>query len=191
MQTFHLFQHFLIILTQSMQNISESLNEIFGILMELGLLDVNILIKDESLNLWSLHFYQPYNKNCNSFEIFKIDGFSSENYTNQLDMSINDLFPRKHFTFCKCSLYISTFSFEPFVIILEASNGSITYDGIDIIIVNEISKTLNLIPTFKQQHTRGMIFKNGSSTGALKMVIVCGDIFYFMANHKTNFIIPI
>lgn len=169
MQTFHLFQYFLIILTQSMQNTTEILHETFEILMTLGLMDVNILIKDEVSTLWSLHFYKPYSKDCNSFEIVKLDTFSSKNYTNELDISFKHIFPRKHFTFCGCLLYISTFSFEPFVIIRDGANGSTIYDGVDVIIVNEISKTLNLIPLFIQKN-RGMVYKNGTSTGAIKMV---------------------
>ncbi|XP_055300291.1 uncharacterized protein LOC129567447 [Sitodiplosis mosellana] len=142
--------------------------------MTLGLMDVNILINDKISTLWSLHFYKPYIRNCNSFEIFNINTFSPQNYTNDLDIPFNELFPRKQFTFSKCPLNISTFSFEPFVIIRDGSNGSTLYDGVDVIIVSEISKTLSLQPTFIQR-TRGMVYKNGSSTGALKMVID-GDV---------------
>ena len=148
---------------------SHSLQESFDILMALGLMDVNILINDENSTLWSLHFYEPYVGNCTSFKVFKIDTFSPENYTNDLRKSIDELFPRKQFTFLDCPLYISTFSLEPFVIIRNGSDGSTVYDGVDVIIVNEISKTLNLIPTFVQR-SRGVVYKNGSSTGALKMV---------------------
>lgn len=152
-----------------MPNISEILHETFGILMTLGLMDVNILIKDELSTLWSLHFYKPFIKDCNSLEIVKLNTFSSRNYTNELDISFKHIFPQKQITFCGCPLHISTFSFEPFVIIRDGANGSTIYDGIDVIIVTEISKTLNLIPMFIQK-TRGMIYKNGTSTGATKMV---------------------
>lgn len=157
-----------------MQDISESLYQTFGVLIEVGLMDVNILIKNGMTNLWSLHYYQPYSKDCHSFEIFQIGTFSSENYTHELGVAFIDLFPRKHFTFHECKLHIAIFSFEPFVIIRDGSNGSTVYDGIEFIVVNEISKTLKLSPTFVQRN-RGMMYKNGTSSGAIKMVRTCDD----------------
>lgn len=173
-RTFHLSQGFLIVVTQPMQNIQGCLDKIFENVHVLGLLDVNVLIKDEVTQIWSLHFYRPYVRNCHSFETIKIKTFTAKNYTNNIDvLRFDDLFPRKEFQFQNCPLIISTFSLEPFVIIRNTTNGSIEYDGIDVRIVNEISKTLHLKPIYMQAPDgkgRGLIYKNGTSTGAIKMV---------------------
>lgn len=172
-QTFHLHQKFLIVVTKDVPNVLESLHNIFGIVMKLGLLNVNVLIKEANATMWTLHMYKPYVRHCHSIDIFKIGTFSSENYTNILNTPPEDLFPSKQPIFRMCPIFVTTIRYEPFVIIRKESNGSITYDGIDVKIVNEISKTLNLIPVYMQapdKNNRGMIFPNGTSTGALSLV---------------------
>lgn len=172
-QTYHLHQRYLIVLTQNVIDVSKSLQTVFGIVMKFGLLFVNSLLGDSNKLNWSLHFYKPYTRNCHSVEIFTIDTFSSENYTNKLNLPFDDMFADRKFKFLNCPVYVSTFSFPPFVIIRNASNGSISYDGIDVTITDEISKTLNLFPIYLQsadKQNRGVIFKNGSATGAMKMV---------------------
>lgn len=157
---------------QSVLNIPDNLIDTFGIFLKMGLLDVNILIRDEKTQMWSLHFYKPFQRDCFSIEIHEIERFSSSNYTNLLDVPRNNLFPPKLFKFHNCSLKIATFSLEPFVIIRNATN-CVKYDGVDVIIVNQISKTLNLIPIFMESldnKHRGIIFKNRTATGAIKMV---------------------
>lgn len=173
-RTFHLSQGFLIIVTHPMKNVKESLDKIFENVTVLGLLDVNVLIKDERTQIWSLHFYKPYMRNCYSFDTIQIETFTAENYTNEIRIQhFDDLFPRKDFKFQNCPLFISTFSLEPFVIIRNLRNGSVKYTGIDVQIVNEVAKTLHLKPIYMQAPDgkgRGAIYKNGTSTGAIKMV---------------------
>lgn len=143
--------------------------------MKLGLLDVQVLIKDSNTSNWSLNFYKPYTRLCHSFEITRVDTFSSTNYTNQLKVSPGNLYAPRQFTFPYCWLYISTFSFDPFVIIRKTSNGLVSYEGIDVKIVNEICKALKLVSIYMQppdKKNRGKILKNGTATGAIKMVTI-------------------
>lgn len=141
--------------------------------MGLGLLRVNVLIKSENSSVWTLYFYKPFTRNCNSFDIIEIGSFSPANYSKDLDVPLKNIFPPKLFKFHNCPLFISSFPFEPFIIIENELNGTITHDGIDVIIVNEISKTLNLVPIYVQPtdgENRGSIYPNGTTTGAIKMV---------------------
>lgn len=172
---YHLNQPFLIVITQSTQNVFQTLHDIFWIIMNLGLLDVNVLIEDAQSIRWSLHFYRPFTKNCHSFTVYEIANFSKDNYTHPLNVSFNELFPPKSFKFPDCPLYVAAFAEEPFVIVEKPTNGSnnTIHHGIDIIIVNQISRTMNLIPKYIQppdNQRRGTIFKNGSASGALGMV---------------------
>lgn len=172
-QTFHLIQNFLIVLTQEFPNVRNLLHDIFGIVLHLGLLNVNVLVKHENVPLWSLFFYKPYAQSCHSIDVIKIETFSPNNYTVDLSVPFDNLFPSREFKFKNCPLFISTFSVEPYVII-QNSNGSKTYHGVDVTIVNEIAKTLHLIPKYLQPpdgRNRGTIYKNGTATGAQKMVI--------------------
>lgn len=90
-----------------------------------------------------------------------------------LNYSKSQLYPSREFKFPYCNLFISTISFEPFVIIRNESNGIITFDGFDVIVVNEIAKTMNLIPIYMQaagRNNRGVILDNGTVNGAMEMV---------------------
>lgn len=154
-----------------MKNVSESLNDIFDILLYFDLLNVNVLIRNE--DQWSLHFYKPYIKSCYLVEPLHIDTITPKNYTNVLNTPYNDLFPSKRFKFNYCKIKVATFLLEPNVIIESLTNGTTEYTGVDIRIVNEICKTLNLIPIYVQSpdgQNRGVIFPNGTVTGAMNMV---------------------
>lgn len=174
-QTFHVLQRFLIIIMQSVLDVPEKLDKIFGILMKLCLLNVNVLIEDETNLMWSLHSYRPYATNCFTFERFKIATFSAKNFTNSPNVPLDNLYAERVFKFPKCKLFIATFPFEPFVIIQNSANGTTTFSGIDVIIVNEVSKALNLIPIYMQpqgKKIRGEVFPNGTGNGALGMVML-------------------
>ncbi|XP_031623054.1 uncharacterized protein LOC116340609 [Contarinia nasturtii] len=173
-QTFHLHQQFLICVTQDARNVSKTVHKIFEIVMDMGFFKVNVLIKRENVSIWTIYKYKPFLRSCNSIDIHKIESFSLNNYTSKLNHSLEQLYPSRHFKFPNCPLHISTISFEPFVIIRKKSNGIVTFDGFDVIVVNEIAKTMNLIPKYKQapgKNNRGIIAENGSVTGAMEMVV--------------------
>ena len=170
-QPFHLYQPFLVVIIQSVQNVSETLNNVFETFMYFDLLNVNVLIKNEIT--WTLYYYKPYIKSCFSFEVLLIDTFTAENYTNELNASYNDLFPPKKFKFNRCKIKVATLSLPPFVITETLPNGTVGYHGIDVTIVDEICKTLNLIPMYMQSpdgKNRGVLYPNGTATGAMQMV---------------------
>lgn len=162
----------MIILTQTAENVKETLRGVFEIVMKLGLLNVNVLI-EEMNSMWTLHLYKPYFRSCDSFEIIKLSTFTTENYTNELQTLQNNLYPSQLIKFPNCPLLISTFSLKPFVIVEKTENGTEIYRGLDVKIVSEISKTLNLNPIYMQspdKTVRGLIFNNGTVTGAMGMV---------------------
>lgn len=173
-QTFHMSQQFLIVTAQNDAIHPEKLETFFGIVLAVGLLNVNVLIKNEDTNTWSLHFYKPFQRNCHSIDTHEIERFSLKNYTSPLNLSRSDLYPPKLFKFHNCPLKVATFPIQPFVIIQNAvGSTSSSYDGVDVIIVNQISKTLNLVPEYFQstdRRQRGMVFENRTATGAIKMV---------------------
>lgn len=167
---FHFFQNFLIFVTQETGNAPELLHDIFKMALNLGLLKINVLIHNGDAPMWSLYFYKPYLQSCHSIDVIKIETFSPENYTNELDMPFNSLFASSQLEFPKCPLFVSVFPFEPFVIIHNV-NGSIIFTGLDITIVNEIAETLHLVPIYLLAKKRGIIYQNGTATGAVGMVI--------------------
>lgn len=171
-QKFHLQRNFLIVLTKNAEHVTKTLNEVFKIVMKVGLFNVNVLIENKNTT-WTLHLYKPYIRSCYSFEIVNIGAFTKENYTKELQTSPDDLYPPEKFQFPNCPLLIATFPLKPFVIIEHFENETVHFSGLDVKIVDEISKTLNLKPVYIEapdDENRGLIFSNGTVTGAMKMV---------------------
>lgn len=171
-------QEFLVVVTNNTPDTTKTLHEIFSIILNVGLFNVNVLIEKQQKLLWSLYFYKPFAQDCYGFTVSEIGTFSPQNYMDPLKIPIENLFLSKRFKFYGCPLYVATFEFPPFVIVQQPKNktGKLIYDGIDIILINHISKTLNLIPKYIQStdaNRRGMIFKNGTATGAFGMVSEC------------------
>lgn len=161
-------------MTERVENVAQILNEMFERTMELGLLLVNILIEDENA-MWALFFHKPYARNCHSFEVVKIGTFLPPSYTTQLGIQFDGFFPSQLLKFQNCPLFVSMFSFMPFVIIGNFSNKTVSYSGLDITIVDEISKSVHLKPVYieaRDGKNRGRIFPNGTVTGAMKMVSI-------------------
>lgn len=149
------------------------MHAIFRIALGVGLLNVNVLIQNDDVPMWSLYFYKPYLRDCHSIDVIRIETFTFENYTSDLNLPFNSLILSKQFKFPSCPLFVSTFPLDPFVII-NNRNKSTTFTGLDITIVNEISKTLNLVPIYLEapdKQNRGIVFPNGTSSGAVGMVI--------------------
>lgn len=163
-----MLQQFLIILTESVENVAETLNELFETVMKVGLLQVNILVKDKTM-AWSLYSYKPYVRSCHSFEVNKLETFPAGK---EVDLPLNELFPSMLLKFSNCPLLISAFSFMPFVIVKQFK-GTVAYSGIDVTIVETVANTLNLKPVYIEppdKRNRGRILDNGTVTGAMKMV---------------------
>lgn len=165
-------------MTESVENVAQTLNEMFQITMELGLLHVNILIQDENM-MWTLYFYKPYSQNCHSFEVVKLKTFTPPNYSIEKGIHFDRFFPSRQLKFKNCPIFVSVFPFKPFVIFGRFSNGTVNYSGLDIKIVDEISKSVNLRPVYvvsSDGNNRGQVYPNGTVTGAIKMV----SIYYYM-----------
>lgn len=169
-QEFHLIQKMLIVILES--NCGESLNEIFHILWSNGLMDSHVLCQDGN-PFWSLYTFMPYQNDCITLSHHKMVTFTSKNYTNNMALSIKELYPQKMKSFNNCSLYIAIALNDPLSIPPNISNGNFMYRGIDIEIVTQIAKTLNFDVQYVQSndgHGHGVIYPNGTVTENLKLV---------------------
>lgn len=155
-----------------MQNNPNSLNEIFEILWRNSLVNSNVLIQNQ-LQFWTLYTFMPYQKDCSTLAQMEIESFTPLNYTENMTVSEDQLFPEKLNDFNKCPLHIATSIFDPFVTIHNTSNGNIRYGGVDINIVKQVSKSLNFIAIYTNSPDgtgHGIVFPNQTITGNLKLV---------------------
>lgn len=171
-QEFHLSQKFLVIITRRTQNITQNLDEVFQILWTNGFLDSHVLIQEEEKS-WSLHTFLPYQNDCFALTHLKLITFTPFNISGAITLSFQSLYPLKLKNFHKCPLYVAITISNPFIISHNTSDGMYRFEGIDTLIIEQISKVLNFTIVYKLPSThlkRGTILKNGTAVGAFGLV---------------------
>ena len=159
----------MVVLTVSvMQNDTNHLNEIFEILWTNRLLNVNVLIQDQP-QVWTLYTFMPYQNGCSNLTAIKIESFTLSNYTKNSNVGKNQLFPKKLKNFNQCPLKVTSAYKDPFVMRSESPTKNNKIEGIEIDIIQEISKSLNFTVVFRWGD-HGSIFPNNTMTGNLKLV---------------------
>lgn len=172
-QEYHLSQRFIIVvIVDEVQRNTNSLNEIFELLWKNGLINAHILIQNEP-KFWTLYTFMPYQEDCSNLGAMKIESFTPFNYTENMTVPEDQLFPKKLNDFNRCPLKIATSLVDPFVILYNTSDAKHRYSGIDINAVTGISKLLNFVAVYTKSSDgtgHGIIFSNKSVTGNLKLV---------------------
>lgn len=166
-------QRFIIVVTvEILQNNGNALYEIFEILWKNSLIDSHVLIQDQ-LQFWTLYAFEPYQEDCFTLAAMKFESFTPLNFTENMTLPKEDIFPEKLKNLHRCPLNIATSLSDPFVILHNTSDVNTRYQGVDINIVKQISKILNLNPVFMNLSDgtgHGIIFPNRTVTGNLKLV---------------------
>lgn len=98
-----------------MQNNGNHLYEIFKTLWNNNLINANVMIQDQP-QIWTLYTFMPYRNDCFNLEAMKIESFTSLNYTSNMTVQEEQLFPEKLNNFSQCPLHIATSYLNPFVI---------------------------------------------------------------------------
>lgn len=171
----HLTQCFLIAIANNVQNVSQTLNVIFKLLWENSLLDSHVLIQGQPY-FWSMYTFMPYQRDCFSLDSIKVATFSPFNFTNNMNATLDELFPKKLSNFHKCQLYIAPSLLKPYAYMQNDSDGNPQYKGIDISILKHISKALNFNIVYKRSSNtksracHGNILPNGTLTENIALV---------------------
>lgn len=163
----------IIVTDEIWENSTNSLNDIYEVLWENGLITSQVLSR-VTAESWSLSTFMPYQNDCFELIELKIASFTLLNYTENMNVSMTQLFPRKLKHFNQCPLHIAVSTVDPLVVAYNTSDGKNQYKGIDIDIITQISKMLNFNIKFMQTTdgtNNGVAFPNGTVTGNLKLVI--------------------
>lgn len=144
---FHLNRKLLIVITGSAQNSVSTLDEAHQVLWMNGLIDSHVLSQDVTRS-WSLYTFLPYHDHCINLNNLKIETFTKLNFSSSMSLSIDRVYPEKLRDFNGCPLYIAPLIFRPFVWISNSTDQKYQFEGIDILILNEISKNLNFTPVY-------------------------------------------
>ena len=178
---FHLSEKFMIVLTVGVvENNTIHLSEVFKILWENNLINANVLIQNQS-QFWTLYTFIPYQTGCSILTAIRLESFTPLNYTDNITVPEDQLFPDKLSDFNQCSLTIAASYQDPFVI-HDYSEVNTELDGIDIEIIKQISKSLNFnaVYTNLSDGNHGAVFySNETITGNLKLVCISYKQFLF------------
>lgn len=172
----HLTQCFLVVVTNNVQNIAQTLDVIFALLWKNSLLDSHVLIQEQPY-YWSMFTFMPYQRDCFSLDPVKVATFTPSNFTNNMNVSLRELYPEKLGNFRNCQLYIAPSLLKPYTYMQNDSHGNPQYKGIDINILEHVSKALNFEIVYKRSPNcsnsragHGHIFANGTMTENIALV---------------------
>lgn len=117
----------------------------------------------------------PFEKDCFELKHFLLTTFTPFNFTSNMTVTVEDLYPQKLENFRKCPVFVAVAIIDPLTYIRNTSDGKIQYRGIDIGIMNQISRVLNFSIVYKRSNGgsgHGIIFPNGTVTENLHSVCI-------------------
>lgn len=178
-------QKFLVVVTEPSPNKTKTLDEIFTILWKNGLVDSHVLIQKD--NSWLLYAFKPYQSDCSSLAHVKIASFTLSNYTENITLSFEELYPLKLQNFNKCPLRVTVNNIQPFAMHHITNNGNISFSGIEIVMIEQIAKTFNFSIIYKTSlQDRGLMLENGTATGNLNLIKTGQADLGIGSNQRTN-----
>lgn len=161
---------YLVVLSQPLSDTSK-LRDIFAVFWKQSILNVNVLMPLENELKLQLSTYRPFQDGNNCFNLAPVFVNSFEN--NQFLLNRNQYTLIQSTNFNKCPLRVAIVAVEPWVIVDRASP-NLTVTGTEMNVLRFLESQLNftaeLVLAPKNGRDIGMIFPNGSTTGAAKMV---------------------
>lgn len=164
----------LIVITAERSDNELMLNKLFGLAWKFGVLDFNVLLPQRTELQWTLVTYLPFQQNCIGLDLHFLSTFYYSNYTNDMNITLDELYPSKNRNFNKCPIIVATYDVPPYVTItnmtIDGENISI-YDGIEVTVIDNIAKAINLTLRYENIGRKGDVYENGTVTYAVKEVI--------------------
>ncbi|KAL7040766.1 hypothetical protein ACKWTF_000510 [Chironomus riparius] len=160
---------YLIVLTEHVGDIYLTMLRIFKAMWAKKIINANILFMlPESINDASLFTYYPYSKYyCEADVPIQLNHYRGYKWIRQIDY-----FPKKLTNFYGCHLRVAAFSNPPFMIINEDKNGVVSVDGVEGILLRVLAQRFHFnVDLYTPKELSGAILKNGSTTGAIKMIV--------------------
>lgn len=149
------------------------LQKMYQLAWDNGLFDFNVLMQNDTTSQWTISTYLPFQSDCYALEPKHLTTFSCDNYTNDLNISFDQLYPSKNRKFNKCSITVATYHVEPYVLIQHLvvdGRYQPTFDGVEVTVVNNIAAAMNLTVNYVDVGIRGDVYDNGTLTGSVEWV---------------------
>ncbi|KAG5675517.1 hypothetical protein PVAND_005413 [Polypedilum vanderplanki] len=161
---------FLIIITTHMNDIYKTMHRIFDALWVHHIINANIIFMPEENNNEALIYtFFPYSRfYCENVVPLQLNHYRGQKWINKINY-----FPHKLQNFYGCTLRVATFPNPPFMIINQDKiTGQVSVDGLDGTMIRVLSQHFNFnVQLSLPAELWGDIYENGTTTGAIKMVI--------------------
>ncbi|KAL7040765.1 hypothetical protein ACKWTF_000509 [Chironomus riparius] len=161
--------YYLISLTGHDNDIYFTMLKVFQALWIKKIINANILfMPPENVNEALLFTYYPYsNYYCENVFPIQLNHYRGDQWMNDIDY-----FPAKLTNFYGCHLHVATHNNPPFMIIITDENGVVSVDGVEGILLRVLAERFNFhVDLHVQKELFGSIYKNGTTTGAIKLVV--------------------
>ncbi|CRK90118.1 CLUMA_CG003836, isoform A [Clunio marinus] len=144
------------------------LNEIFNILWKKQVYNVNAIYEGTNEIVEVKTFFPFKVNNCSDTTPTLINVFENDEFKNDLE----NFFPDKMKNLKKCTIRVGTSNSSiPYVFASKLPNGTYELSGRDISLIRTLSELLNFEIEFAYVGEEGHLIENGSSSGALKMLL--------------------
>lgn len=163
----------LTVLTVKHRDSEHLLRKVYHLAWQYGVLDFNVLLPHCTEQTWSLETYQPFRGNCFAVESRLIASFTRFNYMHDMNITFDRLYAPKNWNFHKCPITVVTYPVPPYVLVREKMHDGrnmTVFDGIEVMVINNIAKAINLTLVYKNAGRKGEAYENGTVTGAVKEV---------------------
>lgn len=157
----------LAVITKEYNEADHILQQMYQLAWQHGILNFNVLLSHDLQ--WSIVTYLPFRNNCITLESRTISIFTQSNYTLDMNIAIDQLYPVKNRNFNNCTISVATYHVEPYVFISHGREG-VTFDGIEVAVINTIAKAINLNVIYINVGSRGDVYDNGTLTGSVEWV---------------------
>jgi hypothetical protein len=175
---------YLILLTSKS---TSELDQMFDLLWRSFIYNVNILVQiNNSVKMFT--FFPFNNQKCHDTKSVEINEYSSGKWQKSV------FFPPKLRNFHTCQMIASCFEYGPSAFRTDHGNGTISFNGSDVEILQTIGRALNMnmiINITTELGSWGQIWENGSAIGAFEFVMngkvdICGNL-YLLTELRSKF----
>lgn len=155
-----------IVLTEYIENSQEIIRQILKDCWSKYITNVVVLVATKNYERVLLYTYFPYTaEHCEHIKPIVHDYFENGKFAFNAT-----IFPKKFQNFFKCPLYVSAIDFPPFMILNSHANGSIFTDGIEGIMLSDMSRYMNFTPFIIKSALNTQSIHNSSKPSSLDLV---------------------
>ncbi|KAJ6644639.1 Glutamate receptor ionotropic, delta-1 [Pseudolycoriella hygida] len=150
---------------------NDFLTDLFEASYETSILGINFLLPYRNQSAWLMTTFMPFVNSCSRLQRHDIAVLNNKNYS--LEAPLHLIYPKKLEDFAQCPIVVAVFHTPPFVII-ESNSTGVTFDGMDTRILQHLAAKFNFKLIYRMpidKTGRGTIYKNGTITGCIKMVV--------------------